>query len=110
KPFKTCEAQSTFDSRQTRDGAMNGSQRKRKLLGYDIDLGAFFAVVKARRRLFFSTVIGTLLAALVYLHIATYKYTGTLMVSPVVQSSQGGKIAGKLGGLSNLASLTGINI
>ncbi len=89
---------------------MNGSQRKRKLLGYDIDLGAFFAVVKARRRLFFSTVIGTLLAALLYLHIATYKYTGTLMVSPVVQSSQGGSLSGKLGGLSNLASLAGINI
>jgi uncharacterized protein involved in exopolysaccharide biosynthesis len=88
---------------------MSSSQRKRKLLGYDIDLGAFFAIVKARRRLVFSTIVGTLLLALLYLHIATYKYTATLMVSPV-QSSQGGSLSGKLGGLSNLASIAGINI
>ncbi len=88
---------------------MSSSQRKRKLLGYDIDLGAFFAVVKARRWLFFSTIVGTLLVALLYLHVTTYKYTATLMVSPV-QSSQGGGLSGKLGGLSNLASIAGINI
>jgi uncharacterized protein involved in exopolysaccharide biosynthesis len=89
---------------------MSSSQHKRTLLGYDIDLGAFFAVVKARRRLFFSVVAASVLAALLYLHLATYKYTATLMVSPVPQSSQGGGLAGKLGGLSNLASLAGINI
>lgn len=88
---------------------MSSSQHKRTLLGYDIDFGAFFAVVRARWRLFFATVIGTLLIALVYLHTATYKYTATLMVSPV-QSSQGGSLSGKLGGLSNLASIAGINI
>ena len=90
---------------------MSSSQHKRTLLGYDIDLGAFFSVVKARRRLVFSIVTGTILLALLYLNTATYKYTATLMVSPVVQSSQGGGgLSGKLGGLSNLASLAGINI
>jgi uncharacterized protein involved in exopolysaccharide biosynthesis len=89
---------------------MNDSQRKSKLLGYDVDVGAFLAVLRARRRLFFSTIIGTLLIALLYLHIATYKYTATFMISPIPQSSQGGGISGKLGGLSNLASLAGINI
>ena len=89
---------------------MSSSQPKRKLLGYDIDLGAFFAVVKARRRLFFSIIASTVLVALLYLHLATYKYTATLMVSPVTQSSQSGSISGKLGGLSSLASLAGINI
>jgi uncharacterized protein involved in exopolysaccharide biosynthesis len=88
---------------------MNGSQQKRTLLGYDFDIGAFFAVIKARRRVFFSVTIGTVLVALLYLHQATYKYTATLMVSPV-QSSQGGSLSGKLGGLSNLASLAGVNI
>ena len=89
---------------------MNSSQRKRKLLGYDIDFGAFFAVVRARRGLVFSIITGTVLFALLYLNVATYKYTGTLMVSPVVQSQQGGGLSSKLGGLSNLASLAGINI
>ena len=88
---------------------MSSSQQKRTLLGYNIDLGAFFSVVKARRRLVFSIMTGTILVALLYLNTATYKYTATLMVSPV-QSSQGGGLSGKLGGLGNLASLAGINI
>lgn len=90
---------------------MSSSQPKRTLLGYDIDFGAFFAVVRARRRLVFSIIAGTVLIAVLYLNLAAYKYTATLMVSPVVQSSQsGGGLSGKLGGLSNLASLAGINI
>src|SRR6185312_4149192 len=88
---------------------MSSSQQKRTLLGYNIDLGAFFSVVKARRRLVFSIVTATILLAILYLNTATYKYTATLMVSPV-QSSQGSGLSGKLGGLGNLASLAGINI
>jgi hypothetical protein len=41
---------------------------------------------------------------------ATYTYTATLMVSPVMQSSQSGGLAGKLGGLSSLASMAGVSI
>ena len=89
---------------------MNSSQRKRTLLGYDIDLDELFGTVKSRRRLVFAVAAGTVFAALLYLHIATYKYTATLMVSPVIQSSQTGSLSGKLGGLSNLASLAGVNI
>jgi len=89
---------------------MRSSKHKRTLLGYDIDLDELFGIVRARRKLVFAVVAGTVLAALLYLHIATYKYTGTLMVSPVIQSSQTGGLSSKLGGLSNLASLAGVNI
>ena len=89
---------------------MSSSQRKRTLLGYDIDLGELFGVVRSRRKLAFAVAAGTVLVALLYLHIATYKYTATLMVSPVIQSSQTGSLSSKLGGLSSLASLAGVNI
>ncbi len=89
---------------------MNSSQHKRALLGYDIDLGELFRIIKVRHKLVIAVIAGTLLAAVLYLHTATYKYTATLMVSPVMQSSQTGGLSGKLGRLSGLASIAGVNI
>jgi hypothetical protein len=89
---------------------MSSSQHKRTLLGYDIDLGAFLSAIRVRRKLVFGIIVGTVLTALLYLHSATYKYTATLMVSPVMQSSQTGGLSSKLGRLGNLASIAGVNI
>jgi uncharacterized protein involved in exopolysaccharide biosynthesis len=88
---------------------MNDSANKRTMLGYDVDLVQLVHAIWTRRKLVFGFVAGALFIALVYLHIATYLYTATLMVSPVLSSSSD-NLSGKLGGLSGLASLAGINV
>lgn len=88
---------------------MNDIADKRTLLGYDIDLTQLARTLMERRSVALVFIFSTIFLALIYLHLATYTYTATLMVSPVMSSSSD-SIAGKLGGLSNLASFAGINI
>jgi len=54
------------------------------------------------------TVLATVLVAIIYLHSATYLYTAELDVTPVQSSAS--NVGGKLGGLSGLASLAGVNL
>ena len=88
---------------------MDIAEDKRTLLGYDIDLDKLVGTLWQRRRLVFASILGAIVLAIVYLHIAIYTYTATLMVSPVLSSSSD-NVSGKLGGLGGLASLAGINI
>jgi hypothetical protein len=83
-----------------------------RMLGYDVDLGRMASTISGRRRLVLSFVGAAALAALVYLHVATYTYTATLIVSPVTSSSPvaGAGLSGKLGRLGGLASLAGISL
>jgi len=87
---------------------MNDSADKSTLLGYDVDLGKLFQILLERKRLILASILGAVLLAIVYLHIATYSYTATLMVSPVISSSD--SMSSKLGGLSSLASLAGTKL
>jgi hypothetical protein len=88
---------------------MNDSAGRHTMLGYDVDVAQLWHRIMARRTLVFG-VLGVVVAlALLYLHIATYTYTATLMVSPVLTSSSS-SVSNKLGGLGGLASLAGINI
>jgi hypothetical protein len=96
-----------------KDAGMSGSpDRHARMLGYDVDLGRLAATISRRRRLVFACIGAALLLALVYLHLATYTYTATLVVSPVASSSgvSGGGLSGKLGKLGGLASLAGISL
>jgi uncharacterized protein involved in exopolysaccharide biosynthesis len=78
------------------------------LLGYDIDLAELGQILARRAKLIVACIVIALLLAVGYLHFAVYRYTATLMVSPVLSSSDGS--SSKLGGLSNLASLAGIGV
>jgi hypothetical protein len=92
---------------------MNDSRdRHARMLGYDIDLGKLASAISRRRRLVLAFVGAAALLALTYLHVATYTYTATLIVSPVASSSSsaGGGLGGKLGRLGGIASLAGISI
>ena len=51
--------------------------------------------------------LGALIVAVAYLHVATYRYSVNLVVAPV-ESTQGS--SGGLGGLGGLASMAGINL
>jgi hypothetical protein len=88
---------------------MTDAELKRTMLGYDIDLAELARTLWQRRKLLFSSIGGGVLLALVYLHVADYTYTATLMVSPVLSSSSD-NLSSKLGGLSNLASFAGISV
>jgi hypothetical protein len=88
---------------------MDATGNRPTMLGYDVDLAALFLCLRQRWRLIGGGALGAVLLALVYLHIADYTYTATLMVSPVMSSSSD-NMAGKLGGLKGLASLAGVNI
>lgn len=89
---------------------MRSPQDARTLLGYDIDIAQLARRVAGRRRLVVAFILGALILAVAYLHVAEYTYTATLAVSPVASSSTSGGLAGKLGSLGNIASLAGINI
>lgn len=81
------------------------------MLGYDIDIKELIQTAVRRRRLIMGTIAGCLALAVGYLHVATYLYTATMVVSPVMtDSSSGGGMMNKLGGLKGLASLAGVNI
>jgi hypothetical protein len=86
---------------------MNDSKGEGTLLGYDIDLNQLVQRLWLRRRLVFASILGPVFLAIVYLHLAVYTYTATLMVSPVLSSSSNGisSIAGKLGGLASIAGI-----
>jgi uncharacterized protein involved in exopolysaccharide biosynthesis len=84
-------------------------ENRRTMLGYDIDLTRIARTLLERRRLVSASILGTVLLAIVYLHLATYTYSATLMVSPVLSSSSD-SISNKLGNLGGLASLAGINV
>lgn len=58
-----------------------------------------------RKRIVFATMLLAFLLALTYLHIATYKYDVTLLVTPVSDQAKG-----KSGMLSSLASVAGIDL
>ncbi len=88
---------------------METFEDKRTLLGYDINVDELVQTLRARRRLLFAVVLGTILLVIVYLHIAVYTYTATLMVSPVLSSSSDSS-SSELGSLKGLASLAGINV
>lgn len=68
-----------------------------------IDFRALFLSVKQHRVLVAATPLVFFLLAVGYLHVATYKYTVELMVTPVQDSAQSAN--GQLGGLMNLAGL-----
>lgn len=70
----------------------------------EIELGNLWAVIWAGKRLIASCMAAMLLIAIVYLHLATPRYTASLVVTPVVQGSSGSKMAG-LGALANLAGI-----
>src|SRR5215467_7994801 len=72
-----------------------------RMLGYDVDLGRLWSTISRRRRLVLGCAGMAGLAALIYLHIATYTYTATLIVSPVQSTSpsMGGGLGSKLGKL-----------
>jgi uncharacterized protein involved in exopolysaccharide biosynthesis len=77
------------------------------MLGYDIDLVAVLRQLRARIRLIGVFVVGAIVLALIHLHLATYTYTATLMVSPVTSSNDP---TSRLQGLSGLASLAGVRM
>lgn len=74
----------------------------------EIDLWTVLkGVWKGRRVIALFAGIG-LLAAILFLHTSSFKYTAELRVGPVQASSDG--MSSKLGGLSELAPLVGVNI
>ena len=73
-----------------------------------LDFVQLFLVLWEKRKIILWTTGATFLAAILYLHVATYKYTATLVVTPVDRGSSG--ISNKLGGLAGLASVAGINL
>lgn len=88
---------------------MNDMADGHRMLGYNVDLANLYQRVKARRTLVLSVLGATVALTILYLHIATYTYTATLMVSPVLSSSSN-NVSSKLSGLGGLASLAGINL
>ena len=88
---------------------MSTLHARRTLLGTEIDLDLVVRTLRARWRLVLSFVAGGFVLAILHLQLATYTYTATLMVSPVLSSSSD-SVSGKLSNLSGLASLAGIKI
>lgn len=74
----------------------------------DIDLGLFFRRIFQHWLLISGVVAATVAMAVLYLHVATYKYTVVLKVTPVDNGSTAA--AGSLGGLGGLASMVGVNL
>ena len=97
------------DRRPGKSLAMQDLEDKRTLLGYDVDLERIARTLIKRWRLVLAAAAGAFVLAVMYLHFSTYSYTATLMVSPVISSSSD-NASGKLGSLSGLASLAGINV
>jgi uncharacterized protein involved in exopolysaccharide biosynthesis len=75
----------------------------------EIDAKLLASICWQGRRFILWTMLAAFLAGIGYLHFAKYYYTAELQVSPA-QSSQGKGLASKLGGLSDLASMAGVNI
>jgi len=73
-----------------------------------LDLVELFAGLWKRRNVVFLFTAAAALLAVVYLHLATYVYTAELKVVPIAGSST--NLTSKLGGLGNLAALTGVQL
>jgi hypothetical protein len=73
-----------------------------------VDLIELLRVIWQRRRIVYICPLATLLLGIIYLHVATYTYTGVLEVTPIQTS--GANLTGKMGGLGNLASLAGVQL
>lgn len=74
----------------------------------EVDLFDLSIQLWHKRRIIVWSAVAGLIAASLYLHVATYLYTAELTVLPV--QSGGGGLASKLGSLSDIASLTGITL
>lgn len=73
----------------------------------EIDLVELLGAIWERRWVVVGAVIASVVLAIFYLNIATYKYTAELKVMPSQSSSAMGASAGKLAGL---ASIAGVNL
>lgn len=85
------------------------SETARPQTNDDINLLELVDAVWRRRRMVIGCAVAALMIGILYLHLATYKYTAELKVTPA-QSSSSGSLSSKIGGLSGLASLAGVNI
>lgn len=78
-----------------------------------LDLAQLFAIVLAKKKTVGITILCSLLLAVVYLHVATYRYTVLLKVAPAQSNSSSGRgLASALSGsgLGDLASMAGVNL
>jgi len=73
----------------------------------EIDLLALAAAIWQRRWVVIGAVVACLAVAILYLNVATYKYTAELKVIPSQSSGMSGSSAG---GLASLASFAGVNL
>jgi uncharacterized protein involved in exopolysaccharide biosynthesis len=71
----------------------------------DLSVGGLFRFARRHAVLFLALPAAALLLGILFLHLATSRYTVTLMVSPVQNSAMGG--LAKLGGL---AAIAGVNL
>lgn len=73
----------------------------------EIDLLALAVAIWKRRWIVIGAIIASLAVAILYLNVATYKYTAELKVIPSQSSGMG---SGSAGGLASLASFAGVNL
>lgn len=75
----------------------------------DLEFFDWLRIIWQRRYRVLLVILMSVLLAILYLHLATYRYTAKLDVTPV-ESSGGSSLASQLGGLSGLASLAGFSL
>jgi len=77
--------------------------------GDDLSIASLLGMIWRRRRTFFAGFVLPVILALIYLHVATYKYRADMGLAPP-QTSSSGNARVSLGNLGGLESLAGVNI